>query len=128
MTQSPFFRIVTAQAIATLLAAASWLVVNRVAALSALMAGVVSILPGIYILLMSRRPVAPGSTGVSNAVRGEAGRFILSAVLFALVFLLVKPLDAVAFFVTFGGLLVIGAVMPLMDARRLLARHDHHTD
>ena len=42
--------------------------------------------------------------------RGEAGKFVLSCALFAIVFTLVKPLNALAFFVSYAAMHVIGWV------------------
>ena len=128
ITGSPFFRIVVAQVIATLLASASCVAISRVAALSALLAGLVCVVPGVFQLLMSLRPAAPGTTGLGLVVKGEAGRFLLTAVMFALVFMLATPLDAVVFFVTFAGLQVLIAIVPLVEAQRRLARYRRQPD
>ena len=122
LKQSPVFGIVVAQFIATILASASFLIFGRIAALSALMAGVVCLIPSGFVLVMSLREISPGETGLANAVRGEAGKFALSILLFALVFAFVKPLDAVAFFATFVVLQLCTAIAPWLRARRMLKR------
>ena len=123
VTASPIFRIVAAQVIATLLASASCLAISRLAALSALLAGVVCIVPGILVLVMSLRPAPTGTTGLGKVLKGEAGKFLLSIAMFVLVFTLVKPLDAVVFFATFAGLQVIVGLVPLLEARKLMNRN-----
>lgn len=118
ITDSPIYRIVAAQFIATLLAAASCLAFNRVAVISALMAGMVCIIPGLYMLVVSLRPVTQTSTGLAQAVRGAAGKFALTVSMFALVFVFVRPLNAVAFFATFVLLQMCVALVPFIDSRR----------
>ena len=122
LKQSPVFGIVVAQFIATILASASFLIFGRMAALSALMAGVVCLIPSGFVLAVSLREISPGETGLANAVRGEAGKFALSILLFALVFAFVKPLDAAAFFATFVVLQLCTAIAPWLRARRMLKR------
>ena len=122
LKQSPVSGIVVAQFIATILASASFLIFGRIAALSALMAGVVCLIPSGFVLVMSLRAISPGETGLANAVRGEVGKFALSILLFALVFAFVKPLDAVAFFATFVVLQLCTAIAPWLRARRMLKR------
>lgn len=119
ITDSPIYRIVAAQFIATLLAAASCLAFNRVAAISALMAGMVCIIPGLYMLVVSLRPVTQTSTGLAHAVRGAAGKFALTVSMFALVFVFVRPLNAVVFFATFVMLQICVALVPFIESRRL---------
>ena len=119
-TGSPLVRVVIAQVIATILASASCLTFDQVAAVSALAAGVCAVVPGLYMLLMSRRPVVPGDNGLGVAVKGEVGRLILTGCLFALVFVFVQPLSVVAFFATFVLLQLCVMIVPLLDARRLL--------
>ncbi|MBO6564438.1 MAG: ATP synthase subunit I [Pseudomonadales bacterium] len=121
--ESPVYGMVIAQFIATFLASASFLVFDRVAALSALMAGLVCLIPGGFVLAMSLRPIEPGGTGISNVIRGEAGKFALSIMLFAMVFVLIKPLDPVAFFATFIVLQLCAGIAPWMKARRRLKPH-----
>lgn len=118
ITDSPIYRIVAAQFIATLLAAASCLAFNRVAVISALMAGMVCIIPGLYMLVVSLRPVTQTSTGLAQAVRGAAGKFALTVSMFALVFVFVRPLNAVVFFATFVLLQMCVALVPFIDSRR----------
>jgi ATP synthase protein I len=122
LTKSSIFRIVAAQFIATILASALCLVFDRVAAISALMAGITCIVPACYTLVVSLRPVTKGDPGLTQALRGEAGKFALTVALFALVFVFVKPLNVLVFFSTFVGLQLCMAVVLLLGSRRLLKR------
>ena len=121
-TKLPMLRVVTAQVFATFLASASWLVFGRVAAISALMAGITCVLPGCYTLVVSLRPVIKGDPGLSQALRGELGKFALTVALFALVFVFVKPLNVLVFFSTFVGLQLCMAATLWLGSRRLLKR------
>ena len=122
LTKSPIFRIVAAQFIVTILASALCLVLDRVAAISALMAGVTCVIPGCYTLVVSLRPVIKGDPGLSQALRGEVGKFALTVSLFALVFVFVKPLNVVVFFSTFAGLQLCMVVVLWLQSRKLLKR------
>lgn len=122
INRSPILRIVVAQFITTLIVAALALIIGPVASTSALLAGGIAILPGLYTLMMSRRPVSADDNGLGLVLKGEIGRLVLAGVLFALVFTQVSPLDAVVLFGTFALLQVAYIVIPLIEARRLLQR------
>jgi ATP synthase protein I len=122
LTKSPIFRIVAAQFIVTILASALCLVLDRVAAISALMAGITCVIPGCYTLVVSLRPVIKGDPGLGQALRGEMGKFALTVSLFALVFVFVKPLNIVVFFSTFAGLQLCMVVVLWLQSRKLLKR------
>jgi len=122
LTKSPIFQIVAAQFLATFLASALCLVFDRVAAISAVMAGITCVVPGCYTLVVSLRPVIKGDSGLSQALRGEVGKFALTVALFALVFVFVKPLNVWVFFGTFVGLQLCMAVVLLLQSRKLLKR------
>ena len=122
LTKSPIFQIVAAQFFATFLASALCLVFDRVAAISAVMAGITCVVPGCYTLVVSLRPVIKGDSGLSQALRGEVGKFALTIALFALVFVFVKPLNVWVFFGTFVGLQLCMAVVLLLQSRKLLKR------
>ena len=122
LTKSPIFQIVAAQFFATFLASALCLVFDRVAAISAVMAGITCVVPGCYTLVVSLRPVIKGGSGLSQALRGEVGKFSLTVSLFALVFVFVKPLNVFVFFSTFVGLQCCMAAVLWFGSRRLLRR------
>ena len=112
--KSPVYRILSLQLVITLLVATSFLVVSELTAWSALLGGLVCVIPGIYILLLSswRHPQTAASTGLGIVLSGEAGKYGLSIVLFVLVFTLVQPLDPLVFFSVFGGLQLINLLLP----------------
>jgi len=122
LTKSPIFQFVAALFFATFLASALCLVFDRVAAISAVMAGITCVVPGCYTLVVSLRPVIKGDSGLSQALRGEVGKFALTVALFALVFVFVKPLNVWVFFSTFVGLQLCMAVVLLLQSRKLLKR------
>jgi ATP synthase protein I len=122
ITKSPIFQIVAAQFFATFLASALCLVFDRVAAISAVMAGLTCVVPGCYTLVVSLRPVIKGDSGLGQALRGEVGKYALTVALFALVFVFVKPLNVLVFFGTFVGLQLCMAVVLLLQSRKLLKR------
>ena len=68
------------------------------------------------------RPVIKGGLGLSQALRGELGKFALTVSLFALVFVFVKPLNVLVFFSTFIGLQLCMAATLWLGSRRLLKR------
>lgn len=119
LNKSPVYRIVKTQFIATILVSGLCLVVDQVAAVSALMAGIVCVVPGCYLVLMSIRPVVHGDTGLGNAIRGQVGKLVLMACLFSLVFVFVKPLNVIAFFATLVGLQLCTGLVPFFEARKL---------
>ena len=120
ISKSPVFRIAAAQFIATLLVSALSLVLGRAAAVSALLAGAVCILPVLFVLVMSLRSVDPGSSGLALVIKGEAGKMAMTVALFAVVFVWVKPLDVAVFFGTVIILQLCTIAVPVMAARKLL--------
>ena len=122
LIKSPIYRVVAAQFFVTIIATALCLLFDRAAAVSALMAGITCIVPGAYVLVVSLRSVIEGDPGLSQALRGEIGKYALTISLFALVFVFVKPLNWVVFFGTFAGLQLCMAVVLWFQSHRLLKR------
>ena len=120
MAKSPFFRVLSAQSIVTIFVAIICLAVSKVAAISALLAGVSSFLPTLFVLILSLKPMTPGQTGLGQVLRGEAGKFALTIGLLTSIFTLVKPLSVAAFFGTFVLMQLCQALIPLVDANRLI--------
>ena len=85
--------------------------------MSALLGGLVCVIPSGYVLMVSIRPGGDG--GLGQVLKGQAGKYVLSLLLFALVFAFVKPLNLVAFFGTFVGLQLMYAIVPWVAARQL---------
>lgn len=90
--------------------------------ISALFAGISCVIPSVYVLLVSQRPVEKPETGLGLVLRSEIGKFALTIALLMAIFIFVKPLNIMAFFGTFVLLQMCHAVVPLLDARRLLKR------
>jgi F0F1-type ATP synthase assembly protein I len=72
--------------------------------------------------VVSLRPVIKGDPGLSQALRGEVGKFAITVSLFSLVFVFVKPLNIMVFFSTFVGLQLCMAVVLWLGSRRLMKR------
>ena len=118
LRQSPLYGILAAQFTVTGFVSVACLMFDPLAAMSAILAGLVCLIPGGFVLAMSHREVVSGSSGLANVVRGEVGRFTLSVLMFALVFAFVEQLEAVAFFATFILLQLCTVMVPWQDARR----------
>ncbi len=104
--------------IGTGLAAALWGIYGRVVGYSALLGCLICVVPNAFLAL--RLAVSQQDPGARSLVRaayiGETGKLALTVLFFSLVFVLVRPLSAVALFagfiatqlVTFSGLLMRG--------------------
>lgn len=119
VTASPLGRIVIAQFVVTVLSSTTLLVFDWVAAYSALLGGVACGLPGLYALVMSLGPHRVTGSGLGRALKGESGRIAITIAILLGVFMLVKPLNAWAFFGLFAGLQLVYGIVPFLDARRL---------
>lgn len=80
------------------------------------------VVPGVFILFQSEKAQAARGPGLGEAMRGEVGKLLITGVLFAAVFIGVKPIDVVAFFGTFVVLQLAYVIVPLIDARRMMRR------
>ncbi len=94
------------------LAAALWGFVGEVAAYSALLGCLASVLPNSFLALriaVSRRD--PGAKSLVRAAYiGEIGKLALTVLLFSIVFVVVRPLAAAPFFAGF----VVTTMVPLL--------------
>lgn len=63
-----------------------------------------SILPSVYMAwrIFGYKGTRPAKDVVRSFYRGETGKLVITAILLSLVFLLIKPLSAEAFFAGFG--------------------------
>ena len=118
----PVFPVLLAQLVVILLAAAvlyGWR--GPVSAYSGLCGGLIALLPNLYFAHKAFR--FSGARAAQNIVRsfyaGEAGKLILTAVLFALTFVVVKPLEAPVLFGVFVLALSVGWFAPLLMRTRL---------
>ena len=84
--------------------------------LSALLGGLCYALPNAYFVWKAfKHQGARSARLIANAFyKGEAGKLLLTAAAFTLVFALVKPLDPVALFGGFMGILVVNWFTPLL--------------
>ena len=118
----PVFPVLLAQLVVILLAAAAlygWR--GPVGGYSGLCGGLIAWLPNLYFAHKAFR--FSGARAAQSIVRsfyaGEAGKLILTAVLFALAFVVVKPLEAPALFGIFVLTLSVGWFAPLLMRTRL---------
>lgn len=113
----PVFPVLLAQLIVLLLAAlVSWQWLGSVAGYSALLGGLIAWLPNLYFAHKAFR--FSGARAARDIVRsfyaGEAGKLILTFVLFALTFAGVKPLEAPALFGAYLLTLLVSWFAPLL--------------
>jgi ATP synthase protein I len=115
IAKPPFLRIFTSQGIVLVLVAALVLPFDWLSAYSVLLGGLISIVPNGYLASLAYRFTgARAATDVAGSLyRGEIGKFVLTAVMFALVFVLVKPLSAPALFAAFILTTVLNWVLVL---------------
>jgi len=95
-------RILFVQAVITgILATIFWVFVNNVAGYSSLLGGLISCIPNVFLgaRIISSSKSAKGI--LRAAYIGEAGKVILTVLLFGLVFLTVQPLNAIYLFTSF---------------------------
>lgn len=118
----PVFPVLLAQLAVILLAATAlfgWR--GMVSGYSGLCGGLIAWLPNLYFAHKAFR--FSGARAAQNIVRsfyaGEAGKLILTAVLFALAFVVVKPLEAPTLFGIFVLTLSVGWFAPLLMRTRL---------
>lgn len=106
LARPPLEKMYALQAIALLLIAAGLLPVNNTAAYSTLLGGLISVGPSYYFARQAFRfRGARFAVHIARAFYvGEAGKFLLTAGAFALVFALVKPINAAALLMAFLGM------------------------
>jgi ATP synthase protein I len=106
---------------ASVAAVLSWCLFGKVAGYSAVCGGLIGWLPNLYFARRAFR--YSGARAAQSIVRsfyaGEAGKLILTAVLFALTFAAVKPLQPRAVFGVFVLTLAVGWFAPLLVGKRI---------
>lgn len=82
---------------------------STTASYSLLLGGLLQVLPSTYFAFYAFRIMgsAQANSALQQIYRGETGKFTLTLVGFALVFLLVKPLHSVTLFSAFGAMTLI---------------------
>lgn len=81
-----------------------WWCSDKVVSYSFLLGALSSILPSLYFAfrVFGKTGVRPAHEIVKSFYRGEAGKLVMTSIILSLVFILVKPLVAGAFFSGFG--------------------------
>lgn len=102
-----------------------YLMSGQVNGLSALLGGLIAWLPNVYFALRAFR--YRGARAAQRIVRsfyaGAFGKMILTMAMFAVVFIKVKPLGALALFVGFAAVQTINWIVPLMVALKERRRY-----
>ncbi|MTI12185.1 ATP synthase subunit I [Sansalvadorimonas verongulae] len=103
------FRVVVTQAVITVLLSLGSLIDSRATALSALLGGLICLIPNAYLTVraFSLSGARAAKSIVKEFYRGEAGKFVLTGLGFALAFSHVPSLHAV---VLFSAFIVVQAV------------------
>lgn len=113
-------RLVVIQLMLTVLVSLLFLVKNATGSLSALLGGLIFTIPNAYFaykaFTYSGARAAPQI--VKSFYMGESVKLILTAVLFTVVFVSVKPLDVLALFLTFFILLMSNWLVPLVISHK----------
>lgn len=94
----------------------AFLIRSQVAGYSALLGGLIFLVPHGYFALKAFRYSGARSAKkiMSSFYQGEAGKLILCAILFTMVFKWIQPLDIAALFLTFAIMLVTNWLTPLL--------------
>lgn len=114
---APAYRIIRAQLIATVLVTALCLLIDGVAAYSALLGGLTCVIPAAFMLKRLEHPGSEAGSATVALTMAVAGKLVLTCTLFIAVFLLVKPLDARWFFGVLIGLHGLYVIVPLAGKR-----------
>ncbi len=118
----PTYRVILVQCLSVILIAlAVYLLKGQEFAVSAILGGLLVILPNAYFAWRAFRYNQTRSAAhlVGGFVQAELGKFLITALLFALVFKLVKPLVTGALFASFVVVLLVGLIASafLLQAR-----------
>ena len=110
----PVYKVIVAQIIATsILATASLLLLDGVVAFSALIGGLISVLPNSYFVFQAFRYQGARNADkvVKGFVRGELGKIGITIALFALSFTLVENLNEISLIIGFIVVHFAGVIM-----------------
>ena len=108
------------QAVVVFLMGALFWIKSPVAAYSALVGGLIFLLPNVYFALKAFRYTGARAAKqiMDSFYKGEAGKLILCAILFTMVFKWIPSLDIAALFLSFAIMLVTNWLTPLLAGRR----------
>ena len=100
-------------AVLSMLSLLWWLLVSRLAGYSALVGGLIFVIPNAYFAHRAYRyqGASQMSLAVSNMFRAESIKLALTAVFFAAVFTLMEPVHVPALLFTFAVMVVVGNVL-----------------
>lgn len=112
----PIARWFLIQSVILVIVSLAFLLRSQVAGYSALLGGLIFLLPHGYFALKAFRYSGARSARkiMSSFYQGEAGKLILCAILFTMVFKWIQPLDIAALFLTFAIMLVTNWLTPLL--------------
>lgn len=111
--QLPIFKVLVVQAVVALALALAFLLIKGLnAGFCAFLGGLIAILPNLYFALKTFRYFgAQSAVAVTLSLwTGEMGKYILTAALFVLVFLAIKPLDITALFISYFLVLIVSSL------------------
>ncbi|MBQ0812629.1 MAG: F0F1 ATP synthase subunit I [Marinobacter sp.] len=112
----PIARWFAIESVVLVLVSLAFLFRGQISGYSALLGGLIFLLPHGYFALKAFRYTGARSAKkiISSFYQGEAGKLILSAILFTVVFKWIQPLDVAALFLTFAIMLVTNWLTPLL--------------
>ncbi len=123
--QQPMFRVIVLQALMSVLVGLFFgLIQGWTAAYSALLGGLTALIPNVYFTYKAFQYFGARSIAaiVKSFWAGHAGKLILTAVLFAVLFLGVKPLNIFSVFVGYIMVQMTSAVGSLLLTESFLKR------
>ena len=120
IAKPPFIRIFIILCVVLACTSAGLMFVDKVIAYSALLGGLILVAPNLYFASSGFRDsgARPANEVAKSLYRAEAGKFVLTAVAFACVFILVKPLSAGALFAMFIFMMVLNWVLVVRLGQR----------
>lgn len=110
--QLPVFKVLVIQALVAIGLALAFLLKDLNASFCALLGGLIALLPNIYFALKTFRYFgAQSAMAITLSLwTGEMGKYVLTAALFVLVFLAVKPINLVALFLSYFIVLIVSSL------------------
>ena len=120
LSKPPLMRIFVWQLLVLLVISTALLFVDSTAALSALVGGLISIGPNAYFARWAFRFSGARAAGdvARSFYRGEAGKFLSTAVLFAGAFVLIEPINPAVLFLTYIFIMALNWIL----AQRVINR------
>lgn len=120
LSKPPLMRLFVWQLLVLLVISTALLFMDSTAALSALVGGLISIGPNAYFARWAFRFSGARAAGdvARSFYRGEAGKFLSTAVLFAGAFVLIKPINPAVLFLTYIFIMALNWIL----AQRVINR------